>query len=41
MQVGAPVTFGPAASFRFFDRVPVYLYDASRKAFPGTARIGS
>ena len=35
------MTFGSAVAFRFFDRVPVYLYDAFRKAFPGTARIGS
>jgi hypothetical protein len=41
VQLGAALAFGSVHGFRFFDRVAVYLYDASRQAFPGTARIGS
>jgi hypothetical protein len=38
---GAARAFGSTDRGRYFDRVAVYLYDASRQAFPGTARIGS
>jgi hypothetical protein len=36
VQPGAPAAFGVPTLARCFDRVEVYIYDARRKAFPGT-----
>jgi hypothetical protein len=41
VHLGAVAAFGPDSPSRFFDRVDVYIYDAIRKAFPGTVKIGS
>jgi hypothetical protein len=37
----AVAAFGSVAARRSFDRVEVYIYDASWKAFPGIARFSS